>query len=170
LQLSKDRAIELIYQKRKEDAPLGTYQGLPYTKGKGRFGPFLKYNGMFINIPRRYDSENLTTEECFELIQKKIEKEANRYIQRFPELNMELENGRWGPFIRFKKKSIKIPKKDDGQRYTSEEAKDFELDWLKKLVEAEIPGAFTPKKKKAAAKKKKPAKKATKAKAKTPKK
>ena len=136
-----DRAIKLIEQKRKADAPIGTYKGLPITKGKGRFGPFVKYDGMFVNIPRRFDPETITMDEIYELIEAKIEKEANRYIHRWDDEKITVENGRWGPFIKFKKKNIKIPKVND-KRVTSEEAKEFTLEDVKKIIEAEIPDAF----------------------------
>ncbi len=161
--LGYDRAVELIKEKRAADAPIGTYQSIDYTRGKGRFGPFLKWNGMFINIPRRYDPENLTQEEAFELIAKKIEKEANRYIHQWPDDDLSVENGRWGPLIKFKKKKINFPRNEDGKRISSEDAAKYTIEEVKALVEAEIPGAFI-KKKKAAAKKKAPAKKKTTAK------
>jgi len=155
-----ERAVELIKEKRASDAPIGTYQGIDYTRGKGRFGPFLKWNGMFINIPRRFDPENLTQEEAFELIAKKIEKEANRYIHQWPDDNLSVENGRWGPLIKFKKKKINFPRNEDGKRISSEDAAKYTIEEVKALVEAEIPGAFI-KKKKAAPKKKTTKKKAT---------
>lgn len=149
--VSLERAIELIKEKRAADAPVWEYMEEPVTKGKGRFGPFIKWKGMFVNVPRRYDFDTLTTDEMKELIDAKIEKEANRYIHQWPEEKMAVENGRWGPFIRFGKKNIKIPKigKD---RITSEQAKEMKLEDFKKIVEAEIPDAF---KKKTRAKKKK---------------
>ncbi|MEL7119015.1 MAG: type I DNA topoisomerase [Bacteroidota bacterium] len=159
--LTQERAQELIDIKLKEDAPIGTYKGQSITKGKGRFGPYLKWNGMFVNVPKKYDLERITLEEMHELIQKKEEKEANRYIKQWPDEKISLENGRWGPFIRFKKKSVKIPKKEDGKRHTSEEAAEFDLDYIKKLIEAEIPDAFKSAKKKTAAKKKTTTKKKT---------
>ncbi len=150
-----DRAIELIELKKKADAPIGTYQGIPFTKGKGRFGPFVKWNSMFVNIPRKFDPETITMDEIYTLIEAKIEKEANRYIHHWEDLNIAVENGRWGPFIRFKKKSIKIPKVD-GERVTSEAAKEFSLEDVKKMIEEEVPDAFKTKKKaKAKAKPKK---------------
>lgn len=152
--------MELIEQKLKEDAPVATYQGMEVTQGKGRFGPFLKWNKMFINIPRKYDPDNLSSDDINELIAAKIEKEANRYIQRWADLDLAIENGRWGPFIRFKKKSIKLPKGSDGKRMIGDEARLLELDEVKAIVEAEIPNAFG--KKKAPAKKKAAAKKSTK--------
>ena len=50
-------AVDLIKEKEKADAPIYSYQGLPVTKGKGRFGPFIKWNNMFINVNRKYDFE-----------------------------------------------------------------------------------------------------------------
>ncbi len=160
LDLTKERAIELILEKRKADAPVMSYQSLDVTKGKGRFGPFIKWNGWFINIPRRYDPENLSKEDMIELIEAKKEKEANRFVQQWPDEKIAIENGRWGPFIRFKKKSIKLPKNKDDKRMTSEEAKELTLEVVKKLIEEEIPDAF--KVKKRATKKKATKKKTTK--------
>ncbi|MBT8189648.1 MAG: type I DNA topoisomerase [Bacteroidia bacterium] len=132
--VTMEQAIELIEAKKKEDAPIGTYKGHEITKGKGRFGPFLKWNELFINIPKRIDPETIKMEEAFELIEAKIEKEANRYIQQWTDEKIALENGRWGPFIRFKKKSFKLPKKDDGEKWTSEELKETPLDQVKKWL------------------------------------
>lgn len=147
MEVNLGRAQELIDQKLKEEAPIATYKGLPITKGKGRFGPFLKWNGLFANVPKRYDFDNLTQEEILELVMAKEEKEANRYIKIWDEEKIALENGRWGPFIRFKKKSVKLPKIDD-QRMTKEQAAELTLEEVKKLIEAEIPDAFAKAKKK----------------------
>ncbi len=145
----------LIREKQKADAPIGTYQGIPYTRGKGRFGPFLKWNGMFVNIPRKYDPEHISTEDCHALIAAKIEKEANRYIHRWDEDHLTVENGRWGPYIKYKKKNFKLLKKADGTKYSSEEVGQLGKEEVLQMVEEQAPG--TVKKKKAAAKKKKPA-------------
>ncbi len=160
LTVDYDQAIPIIQEKEKADRPIFEYDGKPVTKGKGRFGPFLKWDGMFINIPRKYDPETIGQAESEELIKAKIEKEKNRYIQRWEDEKIALENGRWGPFIRFGKKSVKLPKKKDNSKYTPEDAAELSLDQVKKFIEAEIPGAF---KKKAAKKStaKKPAKKTT---------
>ena len=141
LAITMDRAIELIEEKKKADAPFGTYQGLPITKGKGRFGPFVKWNNLYVNVPRKYNFDELTVDEAHVLIAAKVEKEANRYIHKWDDLGISVENGRWGPFIRFKKKNIKIPKIND-KRVTSEEAKEFTLDQVKEMIEAELPGSF----------------------------
>jgi len=149
--VSMEQAQVLIDEKIKSDAPIGTFDDLPITKGKGRFGPYLKWNDFFINIPRRYDAENLSVDEMNELIEAKKIKEANRYVRRWPEEGIDIENGRWGPFIRFKKKSYKIPKKEDGQRLTSEEALEMDLETVKTLIEEQ--GGKPKRPKKAAAKK-----------------
>ena len=157
------RAIEVIKAKQVEDAPIGYFQEKPITKGKGRFGPFIKWNELFINVPRAYNFDNLTQKDCNELIEKKIEKEANRYIQQWPEEKIALENGRWGPFIRFGKKMLKVTAKPGGGKYTPEEVATLSLDDVKKMIIDQDPKAFDKKatKKKAAAKKA-PAKKAVK--------
>ena len=158
-------AKELIAAKKKADAPVMSYKGMPVTQGAGRFGPFLKWNAMFVNIPKRYDPERLSQDEMIELIQAKEEKEANRYIQRFEAEKIDIEQGRWGPFIRFKKKSLKLPTVE-GKKMSREQAAELSLEEVKTIVEDQMPGAFTPKKKaapkKAAVKKKAaPKKKAT---------
>ena len=156
-----ERAIELIEEKKKADAPVAMYEGKPVTKGKGRFGPYIKWEGMFVNVPKRYNFEALKQHEINELIEAKLTKEANRYIQQWPEEKIALENGRWGPFIRFGKKMVKMGRKADDTKYSSEEAATLSLEDVKKMIETEIPGAFTKKGKKPAAKKKAVAKKAT---------
>ncbi len=147
LTMAFERGVELVEERKKLDAPIATYKGEDVTKGKGRFGPYLKYKEFFINIPRRFDADNLSQENIFELIEAKIEKEANRYISQWPDENIALENGRWGPFIRYKKKSFKIGKKENGERYTSEEAKEkFTLEVIKDILTEEGVKLKAPKK------------------------
>jgi len=164
LTVDLERAVELINEKKQADAPIATYEGLPVTKGKGRFGPFIKWNNLFINVPKTYNFDALKQSDCNELIQKKLEKEANRFIQQWPAEKVSLENGRWGPFIRFGKKMLKMGRKADGSKFTEEELTGISLEEIKKMIEAEIPGAFEKAAKKAPAKKaatkKAPAKKA----------
>ncbi len=160
-----DDAKVLVAEKKKADEPVMTYKALPVTQGAGRFGPFLKWNDMFVNIPKRYNPDKLTKDEMIELIQAKEEKEASRYIQRFEADKIDIEQGRWGPFIRFKKKSLKLPT-TAGKKMTREEAAELPLEEVRKIIEEQVPGAFKAKatKKKAAPKKaaakKAPAKKA----------
>lgn len=96
-----------------------------------------------------------------ELIEAKIVKEGNRYIQRWEAEKISVENARWGPILKFGKKIVKIPRKKDDSKYTAEDLKDISLDEIKQMIEAAIPGAFAKKEKKPkAAAKKAPAKKA----------
>ena len=145
------RAIEIISAKQIEDAPIGFFDEKPITKGKGRFGPFIKWNDLFINIPRAYHFDTLTQKDCDELIAKKIEKEANRFIKQWPEEKIAIENGRWGPFIRLGKKMLKITGAGAAGKYTADELALLELEAVKKMIIAQDPKAFD---KKATAKKK----------------
>ena len=115
-----NRAIQLIEVKKKADAPVGFYNDKPITKGKGRFGPYIKWDGMFINVPlKAYNFDTLTQVQMHELVEKKIAKEAGSYIQRWPDEKIAIENGRWGPFIRYNKKMIRFARKPDDSKYTA---------------------------------------------------
>lgn len=148
LEVKMDFAQELIDAKLEADKPIAHYKDKPITKGAGRFGPFVKWDEFFVNIPKRFDPAILTAEEAIELVKIKEEKEANRYIHRWEDLKLSVENGRWGPLIRFGKKKFNLPKKEDGTRVTPEEAAEFTLEQVKGMVEETIPGAFAEKPKK----------------------
>ena len=150
LDVDLDTAIQLIGDKEIADAPIGQYENLPVTKGKGRFGPFIKWNDLFINIPRAYNFDALKQKDIEELIEKKVAKEANRYIQNWTSEKISIENGRWGPFIRFGKKMLKLGRKEDGEKYSAEELINLPIEEVKKMIEQQVPGAFS---KKAATKK-----------------
>jgi len=158
-EMDLNRAIQLIKEKQEADAPIAFYNELPVTKGKGRFGPFIKWNDLFINIPRAYNYDSLSAQDINELIEKKLEKEANRFIQQWPSEKIAIENGRWGPFIRFQKKMLKLGKLADGTKPTADSLSQISLEEVKKMIEDQLPGAFT---KKTAAKKAAPKKAAAK--------
>ena len=151
LSISLERAVNLYDEKRKAEAPVYMYKDLAITKGTGRFGPFIKWNGMFINIPVRFNIDTLALEEAIELIEIKNEKESNRFIHNWDSEKITVENGRWGPFIRYGKLVVNL--KIDGKKMTSEQAVPLTLEQVKALVEVEFPDAFTKAKKAAAAKK-----------------
>lgn len=143
LTITLSRAVELIQQKLAADAPIALYDGKPITKGKGRFGPFIKWNDMYINVPAKINFDNLSQADCVQLIEAKLEKESNRYIQQWTNEGISIENGRWGPFIRFGKANITLKK--EGKRVTAEEAATLTLDEVKKMIKEEVPDAFEPK-------------------------
>lgn len=167
LSVTQERAEEIIKEKKIADSPIATYKGEPVTKGTGRFGPFIKYQSLFINVPKRYDFENLSQSDINELIDSKLEKEANRYIQQWEKEKISIENGRWGPFIKFGKAMFKIPKTKNDEKFTAEELAEVSLEEVKKWITAQDKNAFKEKVKKAPAKKapaKKPVAKKTAAK------
>ena len=150
--IEMDRAIQLISEKQQAEAPIGFYEKMPVTKGKGRFGPFIKWNDLYINIPRAYNFDALSENDIKELIDKKMDKEANRFIQQWPAEKISIENGRWGAFIRFQKKMLKLTKKEDGTKYEAADLAAISLEDVKKMIEVQVPNAFA-KKAKAAPKK-----------------
>jgi DNA topoisomerase-1 len=143
LTIDIDRAVEIIKEKILADAPVAMFDDLPVTKGTGRFGPFIKWNDLFINVPKAYDFDNLRESDIRELIDKKVEKEANRFLQQWNEDKIAIENGRWGPFIRFGKDMLKLRKNPaTTEKYTPEELKEISLEDVKKLIVEQVPNAF----------------------------
>jgi len=118
-----DRAIELIKEKQKADAPIGTYEGKDVTKGVGRFGPFIKWDGMFINVNKKYDFDNLSDGDIAELIEAKKKKEAEKLIQEWPEEKIRIEKARWGRHNIIKGRvKVELSKDVDATKITLEEA------------------------------------------------
>ena len=142
LSVDMEKAIEIIKEKELTDAPVAHFNSKPVTKGKGRFGPFIKYDGLFINVPRAYDFENLTQANINELIEKKLDKEANRYIQHWPEEKISIENARWGPLIKFGKLVLKLMRSGPGGKFSIEELTSLSLDEVKKMIVTQVPKAF----------------------------
>ncbi|MEN8768886.1 MAG: type I DNA topoisomerase [Candidatus Arcticimaribacter sp.] len=142
MEVDRELAIELIEEKKKADAPIYTYNDLPVTKGKGRFGPFIKWSGMFINVNKKYDFDNLSDEDLVTLIEDKIQKEKDKIVHNWEEEGIRVEKARWGRsnIIQGKLK-IELSKDIDPTKITLEEA-------IKRLE------AKKPKKKKAATKRK----------------
>jgi DNA topoisomerase-1 len=121
-----DSAIPLIEEKLKADEPIHIYNNLPVTKGKGRFGPFIKWNEMFINVNKTYDFDNLTIDNIEELIEIKLKKEKEKLIAEWVDEGIKLEKGRWGrSVISMGKKKIEIPKEIDPKTITLDIAKEY---------------------------------------------
>ncbi|PWL40364.1 type I DNA topoisomerase [Flagellimonas aquimarina] len=118
-----DRAIELIKEKEKADAPIANYEGKEVTKGKGRFGPFIKWDGMFININKKYDFDNLSQADIIELIEAKKIKEAEKLIQEWPTEKIRIEKARWGRHNIIKGRlKVELSKDVDATKISLEEA------------------------------------------------
>ena len=119
-------AIELIDEKLKSEEPIHTYNEKPVTKGKGRFGPFIKWNEMFINVNKTYDFDNLSINDIEELIELKIQKEKEKLVSEWVDEGIKVEKGRWGrSIISSGKKKVEIPKEIDPKTITLDIAKQY---------------------------------------------
>ncbi|PNQ73867.1 type I DNA topoisomerase [Hanstruepera neustonica] len=126
LSVELDDAIILIKEKQKADAPIYMYQGLPVQKGKGRFGPFIKWNNMFINVNKQYDWDNLSDNDIITLIEDKIQKEKDKLIHNWEDAGIRVEKARWGRHHIIKGKTkVELAKTVDVSEMTLEEAQDI---------------------------------------------
>jgi DNA topoisomerase-1 len=100
-------ALELMKMPR----DLGTFEDLPVVANIGRFGPYVLHNKKFVSIPKGEDPYTVTPARAIELIQAKREADANKTIKLFDENpDIQILNGRFGPYIKAGKKNVKIPK------------------------------------------------------------
>ncbi len=124
LDVEFDRAVELILEKREADKPIATFDGMPVQKGVGRFGPFIKWNSMFINVNKKYDYDNLTQADVNELIEVKKQKDIDKIIHNWEEDGIRLEKARWKRFNLIQGKvKIELPKTTKAEKMTLEQAK-----------------------------------------------
>ena len=118
-----ERAIELIREKQKADAPITVYENKDVTKGKGRFGPFIKWDGMFINVNKKYDFDNLTEADIIELIEAKKQKEIEKLIKEWSDEGIRIEKARWGRHTIIKGKTkVELAKEVDAANISLEDA------------------------------------------------
>ena len=118
-----ERAQELINEKKKADAPIATYDGLEVIKGVGRFGPFIKWNNMYINVTKKYNFDRLTAEEVAELIESKLQKESEKVVKQWYEGEIRIEKARWGRFTLIKGKTkVELGKDTNIETFTKEQA------------------------------------------------
>jgi DNA topoisomerase I len=151
LDVTMERAQELIDDKAKADAPIATYKNEPVQKGVGRFGPFIKWNGLFINVSKKYNFDNLSQSDIVELIEDKLQKNIDKVIHNWEAEGILVEKARWGRSVITKGKiKIELSKDVDAGAMT--------LDQVKELIEKKTPAKKAPAKKAAA---KKPAVKKT---------
>ncbi len=119
-----ERATQLIIGKEKADAPVANYEGKGITKGKGRFGPFIKWDGMFINVNKKYDFDTLSEADMIELIEDKKQKEIDKLVQDWPAEGIRIEKARWGRHTLIKGKlKVELAKTVDVEKITLEDAK-----------------------------------------------
>ncbi|CAL67962.1 type I DNA topoisomerase [Christiangramia forsetii] len=153
LNVDFERAMELVKEKEKADAPIYEYKEMPVQKGVGRFGPYLKWNNMFINVNKKYDFDNLSNNDIEQLIEDKLQKERDKLIQHWEEEGIRVEKARWGRFNVIKGKTkVELPKTTKADELTLEEVQAI----IEKNTKKKKPA-----KKKSTAKKKSAAKKTT---------
>jgi DNA topoisomerase I len=151
LDVTFERAQALISEKEQADAPIGTYQSEPIQKGVGRFGPFIKWNGMFINVSKKYNFDNLSQSDLEALIEDKLQKDFDKVIHHWEADGIKVEKARWGRSVILKGKTkIELNKDVDAAKLT--------LEQVKAMIEDKAPAKKTAAKKapakKVAAKKK----------------
>ncbi len=126
LSVELEDAIVLIKEKEEADAPIYMYKELPVQKGKGRFGPFIKWNNMFINVNKKYDWDDLSDNDIIELIETKIQKEIDKVVHNWEAEGIRVEKARWGRHNILKGKiKIELPKTVDAVKLTLDEVKDI---------------------------------------------
>lgn len=90
---------------------IGEYEGKVMVAAIGRFGPFIRHDGKFVSIPKDLNPLTITPEEAITLIDEKRKKDEQRFIKKFEEdPEMEILNGRFGPYISYQKANYRIPK------------------------------------------------------------
>ena len=118
-----ERARELISEKKKADAPIAIYEGAEVTKGVGRFGPFIKWNNIYINVTKKYNFDRLSPKDVEELIESKLQKEQEKVVKQWDEGEIRLEKARWGRYTLIKGKTkIELPKDTDVETFSKEQA------------------------------------------------
>jgi DNA topoisomerase-1 len=104
--ITLDEALESFKLPRQ----LGEFEGHVVTVGVGRFGPYVRYEKTFVSVPKGVDPLEISLEEAVELLEKKRQAEAENFIKGYEdEPDLRVLNGRYGPYISYKKKNYKIP-------------------------------------------------------------
>jgi len=129
--LLKDQSIETINLEEALDLfklprMVGEYEGLEVTAAIGRFGPYVRWNNLFVSLKKNEgdDPFSVQIDRAIELIKEKQEQEKNKYIKVFDEdKEVQVLNGRYGPYIKIGKKNFKIPKDKKPEELTLEECR-----------------------------------------------
>ena len=103
---------------------LGEFEGEKVTIGVGHYGPYVKHNGKYASIPKDLSPTAISLEEAIDLIKAQRESEAKKVLKTFEEEpELMVLNGRYGPYIVYKKKNVKIPKGKDAESLTLEDCR-----------------------------------------------
>jgi len=120
--ITLEDALELFKLPRE----VGEFEGEIMTAAVGRYGPYIRHAGKFVSLKPEQDPLTISEEEAIELIQEKREEDANKYIKTFDEDDtVFVLKGRYGPYIKFGKKNVKIPKDKKPEELTYAECKEL---------------------------------------------
>lgn len=126
MEITMERATELIIAKQQADAPIAQYEDKDVQKGVGRFGPFLKWDGIFINVNKKYDFDNLSQDDIVELIEAKKQKEIDKVVQNWEKEGIRIEKARWGRHNIIKGKvKVELAKSVDATKMTLKQASEL---------------------------------------------
>lgn len=101
---------------------VGMFEDKEMTVAVGRFGPYIRHNSAFYSLPKGVEPLDVTEEEAIQIIKDKRQKDIEKVIRVFDENpEAQIEQGRWGPFIRFGKQNLKIPKGTEVEKITYED-------------------------------------------------
>ena len=116
--ITLEEALELFKLPRE----LGNFEGKKVTVAIGRFGPYVRHDNKFVSLGKDDDPHSVNMQRAVELIQAKREKDEKAVIKTFDEdANLQILNGRWGPYIKFNKKNFKIPRSSKADQLTYED-------------------------------------------------
>ena len=104
---------------------VGSYNSKDVVANIGRFGPYVLHNGVFCSIPKDLDPHTINLEQCITLIDAKKAAVQSKTIQNFENENIQILNGRFGPYISYNKKNYKIPKDKTPSALTLQEVIDL---------------------------------------------
>ncbi len=126
--ITLEEALELFRLPRK----LGNYEGEPITIGAGKYGPYIAHKGSYVSIPKGTDPMSVTFEQAVIMMHHKHQEEAERHLKTFEEEpELEVLNGRYGPYITYKGTNYRLPKN------MHEHAKDLTYEECMEIIEAQ---------------------------------
>ena len=102
---------------------LGEYNGQPVTCSKGKYGPYVKYGSAYVSLKRGQDPYTITLETAAKLIEEHEAQQKNKDIKAFPEADIYVLNGRFGPYIKHAGANYKIPRGTDPASLTEEQCR-----------------------------------------------
>lgn len=115
--ITLEEALKLFGLPRK----VGQYNGMDIICTKGRFGPYMKYGDKNISLPRGSDPLNIDLDSCIRLIEQAADKKAGAVLLSFPQSDIQVIDGNYGPYIKHAGHNYRIPKGTDASALTEDD-------------------------------------------------